>query len=336
VAELIEVDDRGLSCAAGGFHVDPWLPVPQAVLTHGHGDHARPGSALYHCVPEAVPVLRRRLGPDAKLVPHRYGEPFALGAVTVSLHPAGHVLGSAQVRVEAQGEVWVVSGDYKRQADPTCAPFEVLPCDVFITEATFALPIYRWPSPDEVARDILEWWEHNRAHGRASVLFCYALGKAQRILAHLAKRTVRPVHTHGTVEHLTALYREAGVDLLPTVHVGEDVKRKALAGELVLAPPSARRTAWMKRMGDHQTAFASGWMQLRGTRRRRAYDRGFVLSDHADWPALLETIAATGARQVRVTHGHGESLVRYLRERGTDAQLLRTPFGDEPDEREEG
>ncbi len=336
------MDDRGLWCAAGGFHVDPWRPVPEAVLTHAHGDHALPGSQRYHCTQEAVPVLRKRLGPETRLVPHAYGEPFELGSTAVSLHPAGHVLGSAQVRVEERsgGEVWVVSGDYKRQRDPTCAPFEVVPCDVFITEATFALPIYRWPSPDEVAKEILAWWDHNRDAGRASVLFCYALGKAQRILAHLAELTLRPVHTHGTVEAICELYREGGVtNLLPTEHVADvkGAKRRDLAGALVLAPPSARRTPWMKRMGDHETAFASGWMQLRGTRRRQSYDRGFVLSDHADWPGLLQTIEETGAKRVLVTHGYGDALVRFLRERGTDAAVLPTPFiGESAEEGQEG
>jgi putative mRNA 3-end processing factor len=335
VAPLIQTDDSGLHCAAGKFHVDPWRPVETAVVTHGHGDHARPGSRRYHCTEEAAPVLARRLGGECELVPHPYGEPFTLGEAQVSFHSAGHVRGSAQIRIEHGGEVWVVSGDYKRAADPTCAPFELVPCDVFVTEATFALPVYRWPGADEVVGEIFDWWEANRAAGRASVLFCYVLGKAQRILAELSRYTQRPVYVHGAVESLTALYRAAGVEMLPTLLVTEATRKRALVGELVLAPPPARRTPWMKRIGDHETAFASGWMRLRGARRRRGFDRGFVLSDHADWPSLLRTVEETGARRVLVTHGYSDALVRILRERGVDADALVTPFTGEPDEREE-
>lgn len=332
---LIETDDCGLRCATGGFHVDPWTPVDVAVLTHGHGDHARPGSALYHCAAPALPVMRRRLGESPRIIAHEYGAPFELRGTRVSFHPAGHVLGSAQVRVEHGAEVWVVSGDYKRVADPTCTPFEVIRCNTFITEATFALPIYRWAQTEELVREIFDWWETNRAAGRASVLFTYVLGKAQRILAELTALTDRAVYVHGMVEAVTALYRDAGIRMLPTRRMGEETKKKQLVGELVLAPPSARRTPWMKRIGDHETAFASGWMRLRGTRRRRGFDRGFALSDHADWPALLRTIEETGATRVQVTHGYADPLVRHLRERGVDAEALRTPFVGEPDEQGE-
>jgi putative mRNA 3-end processing factor len=231
--------------------------------------------------------------------------------------------------------VRVVSGDYKREEDPTCAPFEVLACGTFLTEATFALPIYRWPDPREVLQEIYDWWQANRSVGRASVLVCYALGKAQRILAGLGELTDQAAYVHGAVESLAALYREAGVQMLPTRLLTEATKKKQLAGELVLAPPSARRTAWMKRIGDHQTAFASGWMRLRGMRRRRGFDRGFALSDHADWPSLLHTVGQTGARRVRVTHGYTETLVHHLRERGFDAEAISTPFTGEPGDREE-
>jgi putative mRNA 3-end processing factor len=326
---LLRVDDCGLFCEAGGFHIDPWRPVPRAVVSHGHGDHARPGSGAYLAAASGVPILQRRLGPEAVIEGVPFGTPVRIGEVTVSFHPAGHILGSAQVRVERGGEVWVFSGDYKRAPDPTCETFEPVRCHTFITEATFALPIYRWGDTASVAREILAWWEEGRAAGRASVLFCYALGKAQRILGALAPLTDRPVWVHGTVEPLTECYRRAGVTLLPTRLVAETVRGQSFAGELILAPPSAGGSTWMRRFGSAATAFASGWMRVRGTRRRRGFDRGFEISDHADWPDLLQTVEETGAGRVYTTHGYSDSLARYLRERGLDAGTLPTPFEGE-------
>ena len=331
--DLIVAAEAGLYCPPGGFHVDPWGRAETAVITHPHGDHLRPGSLRYICTAEAAPFVRRRLGPEnaAEIVPVAYGQVVPLGTAAVSLHPAGHVRGSAQVRVEADGRVWVVSGDYKRAADPTCAPFEVVPCDVFVTEATFALPIYRWPEPRPVVDDIFAWWEEGRAAGQARVLLCYAMGKAQRILAELARLTDRPVMVHGAVEGLTALYREAGVAMVPTVPVAETRKGRSFAGELVLAPPAAAGTTWMRRFGPHEIALASGWMRVRGTRRRRSLDRGFPLSDHADWPALLRTVEETGARRVLATHGYADELARHLAERGWETGVLHTSFEGESD-----
>lgn len=325
---LLRTDDRGLFCEAGGFHIDPWRPVPRAVISHAHGDHARGGSEAYLAAAPSVPVLRRRLG-EARIEGVPFGERVRMGEVTVSFHPAGHVLGSAQIRVERGGEVWVFSGDYKRRADPTCEPFEPVPCHTFITEATFALPIYRWDETGVVAREIFDWWEANREAGRASVLFTYALGKAQRILGELARLTDRTVFVHGSVEPLNECYRQAGVAMLPTRPVSETVRGQSFAGELVLAPPSAGGSTWMRRFGPASTAFASGWMRVRGTRRRRGFDRGFVVSDHADWPDLLRTFEDVGAERVLTTHGYAEPLARYLRERGQPAGTLATPFEGE-------
>lgn len=332
-ASLLEPSPEGLGCARGSFHVDPWGAAAIAVITHVHGDHLVPGSARYICSAPSLPFLRKRLGPEVTAEGVPYGEPFRLGDVTVSFHPSGHVLGAAQIRLEAGGEVWVVSGDYKRAPDPTCVPFEVVPADVFITEATFALPLYRWHDPQAVVREILAWWDGNRAAGLASVLFAYAMGKAPRILAELAALTdpERPVLVHGAVEGLVELYRAAGVTMLPTSRVSETERGRSFAGELVLAPPAASGTTWMRRFGPHETAFASGWMRVRGTRRRKGFDRGFALSDHADWPALLRTIEETGARRVLVTHGYADELSRYLRERGYDSAALATPFQGESD-----
>lgn len=328
---LIEPTDRGLYCAAGDFHIDPWRPVQRAVITHAHADHARGGSERYYAAQAAVPVLQKRLGPVQDFRPLDYGEPIDFGGVRVSLHPAGHILGSAQVRVERAGEVWVASGDYKRDPDPTCEPFEAVACDTFITEATFALPVYRWRSPGSVAAEILDWWRENAEAGRASVLFTYALGKAQRVLAELLPHTGRTVYLHGAVVPLTELYREAGVAMLPTEPVSEQPRKADFAGELVIAPPSAAGSPWMRRFRSAGTGFASGWMQIRGNRRRRGYDRGFVLSDHADWPSLLRTIEETGARRVLTTHGRSDDLVRYLCEQGVDARPLTTLYAGDDD-----
>jgi putative mRNA 3-end processing factor len=322
-SDLLSSSPVGLACERGGFHVDPWAPVPLAVVTHAHADHARPGSAAYLCAECGIALLHRRLGPEAAVRGVPYEERVPLGDTVVSFHPAGHIFGSAQVRVERRGEVWVVTGDHKRQPDPTCAAFEPMPCDVLITEATFALPIYCWPAPERVAQDIVEWWQANRDAKRASVLFCYPLGKAQRILAMLRGFTSETVFVHGALHGLTEIYRAAGIEMVPTIPVAETMRGRSFAGELVLAPELAIGSTWMRRFGDHETAFASGWMRVRGNRRRRSFDRGFELSDHADWPGLLRTIEESGARRVLATHGSSEPLARYLRdERSFDADVI--------------
>jgi putative mRNA 3-end processing factor len=274
------------------------------------------------------------LGIEAHIESVPYGQTVALGSVRVSFHPAGHILGSAQVRVEGAGGVWVVAGDYKRAPDPTCAPFEPLRCDTFITESTFGLPIYRWEPPASVIADIAGWWHRNGDEGRASVLFCYTLGKAQRLLAELRHVTDRPVYAHGMMIGMIEAYREAGIEMLPVQPVIEGGNRRrsvspSFAGELVLAPLSARGTPWMRRLGDFSDGFASGLMRVRGVRRQRAFDRGFALSDHADWPALLDTITETGAPRVLTTHGHAEPLARYLSEHGLDSGVIRTAWEGE-------
>lgn len=326
--DLIELRPEGLYCPAGDFHIDPWRPVPRAVITHGHGDHARGGMGAYHTTRAGLPILEWRLG-EQIYAAHEYGEGFQMGAARVSLHPAGHVLGSAQVRVEVDGEVWVASGDYKRQADPTCAPFEVVRCDTFITEATFGLPVYRWPATGEVAREIVEWRDHCAERGEAAVLFCYALGKAQRVLAELAVHTDTPALLHGAVAAGVEVYRRAGIAMLETVPVTESARSADFAGQLIIAPPSAAGSAWMRRFRRAQQGFASGWMRVRGNRRRRNYDRGFVVSDHADWPDLMRTVRETGASRVIATHGNTDAIIRALCEDGIAAEAFRTDFGGE-------
>jgi putative mRNA 3-end processing factor len=327
---LFTLTDAGLYCTPGDFFVDPWLPVPRAVITHGHADHARPGSASYLTARPGALVLRGRLGPEAAIESLEYGASVSMDGVRLSLHPAGHILGSAQVRVESQGEVWVISGDYKTAPDPTCAAFEPLPCHTFVTESTFGLPIYRWPAQHEVLAEINQWWRGNAEAGMPSVLFAYALGKAQRLLAGV-DAAIGPIYCHGAVENVNQIYREAGIALAPTQRVPDRGKEPYRAA-LIVAPPSALRSPWLRRFGEYASGFVSGWMLVRGARRRRAVDRGFVLSDHADWQGLQEAIRATGAEHVLVTHGQIAPMVHWLREQGLDAQGVHTQFEGEQDE----
>ena len=325
--DLVVLRPEGLYCPAGDFHIDPWKPVARAVITHGHSDHARRGMGAYHASTDSLPILQWRLGEQDYRI-HSYGEPFTLGHAQVSLHSAGHVLGSAQVRIEVDGEVWVASGDYKRQPDPTCAPFEVVPCDTFITEATFGLPVYRWPDTREVVREIADWRAECAANGEAAILYCYALGKAQRVLGELLAVDPQPVWLHGAVDAGVQVYRQAGIPMVETHAVNDAAKGFDFAGKLIVAPPSAAGSAWLRRFKRAQQGFASGWMRIRGNRRRGNYDRGFVLSDHADWPDLLRTVRDTGAERVIATHGNTDALVRVLNDAGIATGIFQTGYGD--------
>ncbi|RYF40643.1 MAG: ligase-associated DNA damage response exonuclease [Comamonadaceae bacterium] len=332
--DLVVQRPEGLYCPPGDFYIDPWRPVGRAVITHAHADHARVGHGHYLAAAPAEGVLRSRLG-EINLQGLAYGERIVHNGVTLSLHPAGHVLGSAQVRLEHGGQVWVASGDYKVAPDRTCAPFEPVRCDVFITESTFGLPIYRWPHDDEIFADINAWWTANADAGRASVLCCYSFGKAQRVLSGV-DASIGSIVVHGAVEPLNRAYRAEGVALPPTRLVTEVQNKADLRRALVVCPPGAAASTWLRRFGESSTAFASGWMQLRGARRRGGYDRGFVLSDHADWPGLMRAIGATGAQRVIVTHGSIPVMVRYLTEQGLQAQAFQTEYGDESGELDAG
>ena len=327
VEPVFSFTDRGIYCAAGGFHVDPWRPVDRALVTHGHADHATPGHRRYLATEAAAPVMRHRLG-DIALQTTGYGERHRIGDAVVSFHPAGHVPGSAQIRVEVRGEVWVASGDYKLVADGLSDPFEPVRCHGFVTESTFGLPIYRWTPQDALARQIDDWWRATRTAGGYAVLGAYALGKAQRVL-RLVDASVGPILTHGAIEATNRVLRAQGLTLPETVQVRADTDAKAYPGALVIAPPSALGSPWMKRFPAASTAFASGWMTLRGVRRRRAADRGFVMSDHADWPGLLQAVEASGAERVFVTHGYRTAFARYLCDRGYDARPVVTEYGGE-------
>ncbi len=333
---LLQSTDQGLYCPVADIYIDPWVAVPRAVITHAHADHLQPGCASYLVAREGLTVTRTRLGEDAAIQLAAYGEPVLMNGVELSLHPAGHILGSAQVRLAYQGEVAVVSGDYRPGPSATCAPFEPVRCHTFVSESTFGLPIFRWTPDTAVFADINTWWAANTRAGRPSLLFGYALGKAQRLLAGVDP-TIGPIYTHGAVERLVAAYRAGGVALPPTRPVADSTRGADWAGALIVAPPWAHQSPWTRRFGAAPTGLASGWMRIRGTRRRRAIDRGFVLSDHADWPGLLDVIAATGASEVWVTHGYTSVLARWLRERGTDARVLPDrPAGTRDDVDEEG
>lgn len=330
---LLTSTDRGLYCPPGDFFIDPWRPVARAVITHAHADHARPGSDRYLCAAPGENLLRARLGPEAVIDLLPYGEAIDQNGVRLSFHPAGHVLGSAQVRLEHRGHVWVGTGDYKLAPDSTCAPFEPVRCHAILTESTFGLPVYRWAPPADVFAEINRWWRNNRDAGKASLLYAYALGKSQRLLAGLDP-AVGPIWLHGAVDRMTREYRTAGVPLPATQLVGEAPPRHDWAGALIVAPPSAHHSPWSRKFSPASTAMASGWMRVRGARRRRAVDRGFVLSDHADWPDLNTAVRESGAEQVWVTHGFVEPVVRWFREAGLDAHGLTTAYEGEADEPE--
>jgi putative mRNA 3-end processing factor len=328
VPPLLQVTPQGLFCERGNFYVDPWNPVDRALITHAHSDHARWGSKSYLTAAPGEGLLRARMSPDASIETLDYGESRVIDGVRVAFYPAGHVLGSAQISLEFGGEVWVVSGDYKTAPDPTCAAFEAIRCHTFITESTFGLPIYRWLPQEEIFTGINAWWRSNQDAGRASVLFAYSLGKAQRAIAGV-DAAIGPIFCHGAIQRLNEIYRDGGIPLPETLYSGEPEKGFDWTRALIVAPPSCNGTPWMRRFGTVSTAFASGWMRLRGARRRESLDRGFVLSDHADWPGLLAAIDATGAEQVLVTHGYRAPLVKWLEEHGRLARALETKYEGE-------
>jgi len=330
MSNLLTLTDRGLHCPAADIYIDPWKPVERAVITHAHGDHARRGSNSYLCAARGEQVLRLRLGKSARVQAVQWGEKLLVNDVALSLHPAGHILGSAQIRLERAGEVAVISGDYKTEADRTCDPFEPLRCHTFVTESTFGLPIYRWRPQAEVFEEIAEWWRVNAAAGRTSLISAYSLGKAQRVLAGLDP-SVGPIGAESAVWEMSEAYREAGIELPQCVKVTEDTVPLLKGRGLIIAPPG-HDSDLLHRLEPLSTAFASGWMQIRGQRRWRSVDRGFVLSDHADWNGLLQSVSDTGAQEVWVTHGYTAPLVRWLKSAELDARELKTQFKSYADE----
>ena len=329
---LLRFAKSGIYCPQADVYIDPWKRVDKALITHAHADHARWGMKQYLAHKDSVPVMRLRLGEEIDVQAVEFGEKIFINGVEISFHPAGHIIGSAQIRLAYKGEVWVVSGDYKVQDDGISGAFQPIACTHFITESTFGLPVYQWQPQAEVMQQINQWWAENAAAGRASLISAYSLGKAQRISEHL-DRSIGPVFTHTAVENTNTVLRQHGISLKSTTPIGkkgEDSYTKAdFRNAIIIAPPGAIDSQWSKRFQPFSLGVASGWMNLRGARRRRAADRGFVLSDHADWAGLNRAVKATGAEQVFVTHGYSDIFSRYLREQGLNAQVVRTEFGEE-------
>jgi len=334
VGELLQVTKRGLYCPDGDFYIDPWKSVDRAIITHAHSDHARSGMRAYLCAEQSKQVLRLRVGQKANIEGVPYGAPVDMNGIRVSLHPAGHILGSAQIRVERAGEVAVVSGDYKTEADETCAAFEPIRCHTFVTESTFGMPIYRWPKEGDVFQSINRWWRANQSAGKATVLLGYSLGKSQRVLSGLDREN-GPIFLHPALQPYTDAYREQGISLPPTLDLAEASEHFDWSKAAILAPPNMNGSSWLSVVGPYATAYMSGWMAIRGTWRSRSVDKGFVLSDHVDWPSLIGAVAETGAERVYVTHGFSKTVVRYLREQGVDAHVLPTGWEGESEERAE-
>jgi putative mRNA 3-end processing factor len=334
--DLLTFTDKGIYCPLAQVYIDPWKPVERAIISHGHSDHAYAGHQYYLCTTDAMPVIRRRLFlSDQSIETLPYNETISINGVDFSFHPAGHIPGSAQVRVEHKGEVWVFSGDYKLQRDGISTPFEPIRCNVFITESTFGLPVYKWKKQDEVFGEINEWWTRNQRDGKTSVITGYTLGKSQRILRNV-NASIGKIFTHGAVDSINKVMRAQGIDLPEAPRVSDDIPKDDLKGALIICPPSAVGSPWVRRFYPYSLGVASGWMKLRGTRRRRGADRGFVLSDHADWNDLNTAIRETGAEKVFVTHGYSEIFAHWLNTQGIESHEVKTKFEGELGEMAEG
>jgi putative mRNA 3-end processing factor len=330
--QLIEFTESGLYCREGNFYIDPWRPVDKAVITHAHSDHARTGSLHYLCHHHTAPLLKLRLG-AVSIQSVEWNEPLTINNVKVSLHPAGHIIGSSQVRVEYNGEVWVISGDYKTENDGISGAFEPVPCNTFISESTFGLPIYTWKSQSEIFQHITQWIQQSHDAGKTPVITAYSLGKAQRVLPCI-KEVTDKIFAHGAVWNVHQTLLHAGWDLPPVERITQETAKESFKNAVILAPPSADGTPWMKKFNPYSVGVCSGWMQVRGNVRRRNADAGFALSDHADWSGLLTAVKATGAEKVFVTHGFQSAFSRYLNENGIPADEVKTEYGGEEEEQE--
>ncbi len=331
---MLKFDTKGIYCPQADVYIDPWQPVNKALITHAHSDHARMGSNSYLCHLDSVPLLQLRLGADIRVQGLVYKEKITINGVEISFHPAGHIIGSAQVRLAYKGEIWVVSGDYKLQHDGISVPFEPVNCHHFITESTFGLPVYHFPPPEQVHADINNWWQQNAEQGVNSVIIGYALGKAQRIIHHLDKN-IGNIFVHGAVDNVNKILQAHGLFSGNAVRIMPEMNKKDINGAMIVAPPSAIGTSWMNRFQPYSLGICSGWMQLRGARRRRSADRGFILSDHCDWEQLNTAVAATGAEHVYVTHGYQAVFSRWLREeKGLQAYEVETAYETEEGEEE--
>ncbi|MDR3609664.1 MAG: ligase-associated DNA damage response exonuclease [Ignavibacteriaceae bacterium] len=319
---LVRLTDKGLFCEAGGFYVDPSKSVDKALITHAHSDHARPGSKSYLTVKQGGLLLKHRLGRRINIETINYNQEISLDGVKVSFHPAGHILGSSQIRIEYKGEVWVISGDYKIEEDFTCEKFAPVKCHTFITESTFGLPIYKWAEQKELFNEINSWWKRNKEAGITSIIFSYALGKSQRVIAGLDE-SIGPIYTHPAVEDINVCYRESGIKLSATKNLNEFIDEYHSPGAMVIAPPSTDFSQWANKFHFYSSAFVSGWMLIRKNRKRTSFDRGFPLSDHADWEGLLQGVKHSEADRILVTHGFSSPFVKWLREEGINAEVLQ-------------
>lgn len=319
---------QGLYCPVGDFHIDPHGQVDRAIISHGHSDHARKVAKKYLAHKDSAGILRTRLGRGISLSTLEYGESLTLNGVQVTLFPAGHLLGSSQIRCEYRGNITAFTGDFGTTKNDTCEPFQPVKCDTFIPESTFGLPLYKWEAPEIVYQEINDWWRKNRDKGLASVLYCYSLGKAQRILNALDP-SIAPIIVHESVGQMNVCYRDAGIKLPQTLKGWDRGGKPSDAGAIILAPQSAISGDWRTFPGKYSTGFASGWMLLKKMRKMGDIDKGFVLSDHADWNGLLNAVKETGAERVYPTHGFTKQLSRYLKELGYDSSPLETTFSGE-------
>jgi len=323
--KLLELNDKGLYCSKGGFYIDPLRAVDKALITHAHSDHARPGTKNYLAVDKSENLLKLRLGKKINLQTVKYGEILNINGIKVSFHPAGHILGSAQIRLEFDNEVVVVSGDYKTGVDFTCQQFEPVRCNTFITESTFGLPVYKWSSQKEIFDEINNWWKQNIKEGKTSILLGYSLGKAQRLISGLDP-TIGSILTHSSVENINDCYRNSGINLPRTTCLEKTNDKNIFNEAIIILPPSVNNSLLIEKFKNVSRAFASGWMQVRRSRKWRSIDRGFVLSDHADWDGLINTIKETGAENIYVMHGYVSPFVRWLNENGWNAFPLENEF----------
>lgn len=326
---LLAFNDYGIYCEAANVYLDPWHPVDKAIITHGHADHSRWGHKQYITHHSNVPIIKHRLG-DITVSGRNYNETFIINNVKFSLHPAGHIIGSSQVRVEHRGEVWVFTGDYKLEDDGISGAYESVKCHTFITECTFGLPAFKWTPQHKVFENINNWWLENKDEGKTSVLFGYSLGKAQRLLKYL-EPSIGNIYTHGAIENMTEVIRPM-VDFPETIRITKETTKEEIKGAMVIAPPGAHGSPWIRKMVPYVTGSASGWMTFRGARRRRAIDKGFVLSDHCDWQELLTAIKGTGAEKIITTHGYTDVFSKYLREQGYDARTEKTQYDGEQED----
>ena len=327
---LIEFSDKGLYCPQGQFYIDPWRPVSRAVITHAHSDHARAGSQNYLCHRLSLPLLQLRLG-DNNYQTVEWNEPVYMNGVTVSLHPAGHMIGSSQVRVEYNGEVWVVSGDYKTEDDGISGRFEPVRCNSFVTESTFGLPIYDWLPQETIFDRMRHWVQQNIADGKTSVLLAYSFGKAQRVIKAL-EGCADNILLHGAVYNAQMALKDAGWQFPEVTKVTPEMPKELFHRSVVIAPGSAADSPWLRKMYPVSVGNCSGWMQVRGNVRRQNVDAGFALSDHADWKGLLASVKATGAEKVYVTHGFQSAFSRYLNETGIESAEVKTEFSNSEEE----